>query len=64
MKERVLILAPIGRDAQAAAHNLERDHIGCVICADVFDLLSKLDEGGAAALVTEEAFLSGRDGIS
>jgi signal transduction histidine kinase len=59
MKERVLILAPIGRDAQAAARNLASENIDCVICADVGDLLLKLDEGGAAALVTEEAFLSG-----
>jgi signal transduction histidine kinase len=59
MKERVLILAPIGRDAQAAAQNLAGDDIDCVICADVGDLLLKLDKGGAAALVTEEAFLSG-----
>jgi len=59
MKERVLILAPIGRDAQAAARNLAIENMDCVICADVGDLLLKLDEGGAAALVTEEAFLSG-----
>lgn len=59
MKDRVVILAPIGRDAQAASLNLAGSHIECVICADVADLLQKLNEGGAAALVTEEAFLQG-----
>ena len=58
MNERVLILAPIGRDAQAAARNLTAVHIDNVICVDIDDLLLKLNEGGAAALVTEEAFLS------
>lgn len=59
MKERVLILAPIGRDAQAAARNLTELRIESVICPGIADLLLRLDEGGAAALVTEEAFLSG-----
>jgi signal transduction histidine kinase len=59
MKDRVLILAPIGRDAQAASLNLANSQIECVICADVPDLSQKLCEGGAAALVSEEAFLQG-----
>jgi signal transduction histidine kinase len=58
MKERVLVLAPIGRDAPAAAQNLTEARIQSAICPSVEDLLLKLDEGGAAALVTEEAFLS------
>jgi signal transduction histidine kinase len=57
MKERVLVLAPIGRDAPAAAQNLTEARIQSVICPSIEDLLLKLDEGGAAALVTEEAFL-------
>jgi signal transduction histidine kinase len=57
MKERVLVLAPIGRDAPAAAQNLTEARIQTVICPSIEDLLLKLDEGGAAALVTEEAFL-------
>jgi signal transduction histidine kinase len=59
MKDRVLILAPIGRDAQAASLNLASSQIECVICADVPDLRQKLCEGGAAALVSEEAFIQG-----
>jgi signal transduction histidine kinase/CheY-like chemotaxis protein len=56
---RILILAPIGRDAAAAAHHLAESKLTCVICADLADLIDKLRAGAAAALVTEEAFLEG-----
>ena len=59
MKERVLVLAPIGRDAQAASRNLADVQVESVICADVADLVLKLGEGAAAALVTEESFFHG-----
>ena len=57
--QRILVLAPIGRDAPAAAHHLAESNLTCVICADLDDLNAKLREGAAAALVTEEAFLEG-----
>ena len=57
--ERVLILAPIGRDAQAAAQHLAESNLQAIICADLSDLHSKLCEGAALAVVTEEAFLKG-----
>jgi signal transduction histidine kinase/ActR/RegA family two-component response regulator len=56
-EQRVLILAPIGRDARAAAQQLEDRGIACAICASVKDLHKKLEEGAAAAVVTEEALL-------
>jgi signal transduction histidine kinase len=56
---RVLILAPIGRDASAAAHQLGDGGLACVVCADLDDLITRLREGAAAALVTEESFLQG-----
>jgi signal transduction histidine kinase/CheY-like chemotaxis protein len=56
---RVLVLAPIGRDAQAAAQHLAESKLESVVCDDVEDLLVKLGEGAALALVTEEAFLRG-----
>jgi signal transduction histidine kinase/CheY-like chemotaxis protein len=59
LEHRVLVLAPIGRDAQAAAQHLSESKIGSVVCDDLNDLLVKLGEGAAAALVTEEAFLRG-----
>src|SRR6185437_15555563 len=58
-EQRVLVLAPIGRDAQAAAQHLVESKIDCVVCDDIEDLLVKLGEGAAIALVTEEAFLRG-----
>ncbi len=56
-KQRVLILAPIGRDAHAAAQHLAESSLDSVVCDGIQDLLSKLNEGAALALVTEEAFL-------
>ena len=56
---RVLVLAPIGRDAQAAAQHLAESKLDSVVCDDVDDLLAKLSEGAAISLVTEEAFLRG-----
>ena len=59
LKCRILILAPIGRDAAAAAHHLGESKLACVICADLNDLNRRLGEGAAAAIVTEEALLAG-----
>jgi signal transduction histidine kinase len=59
LEQRVLVLAPIGRDAQAAAQHLAESKLESVICGDVDDLLKRLREGAAVALVTEEAFLRG-----
>jgi len=56
VKERVLIVAPIGRDAQAAADQLATSKLHSLICVDLDDLRQKLVEGGALALITEEAF--------
>src|SRR5688572_19931547 len=54
--ERVLVLAPIGRDAPAAELLLRQAGIGAVICSDAGDLLRKLEQGAGAALVAEEGF--------
>jgi signal transduction histidine kinase/CheY-like chemotaxis protein len=62
IKDRILILAPIGRDARAAAEHLEAQALYCVVCSDIEDLLNKLKEGGAVAVVTEEALYT--SGIS
>jgi signal transduction histidine kinase/ActR/RegA family two-component response regulator len=59
IEERVLVLAPTGRDAQAAAQQLAESNFACLICSDIDDLIWKLREGAAVALVAEEAFLRG-----
>lgn len=52
---KVLILAPIGRDAAACAEVLRRSGIGSKICHDIAELVSTLDQGADAVLVAEEA---------
>jgi len=52
---RILILAPIGRDAELMCSVLTDAGITCLRCNDGDELCSKLAEGAGAALVTEEA---------
>jgi signal transduction histidine kinase len=56
-EQRVLVLAPIGRDAAAAAQQLQASGINALICVNADDFCQKLEQEAAAALVTEEAFL-------
>jgi signal transduction histidine kinase/CheY-like chemotaxis protein len=55
LAQRVLVLAPIGRDAQAAAQHLAESNLDSVVCRDIENLLVNLNEGAVLALVTEEA---------
>src|SRR5690348_13070598 len=52
---RVLILAPVGRDATACAKLVEQVGLDPHVCSDVGALLAQLDQGAALALVAEEA---------
>ena len=52
----VLILAPTGRDARAAADQLGAAGLHPVVCADVVELIRRLDEGAGVAAIAEEAF--------
>ena len=54
--ERILILAPRGRDATVANSILSAAGIGCNICADLIDLLRQVRRGADTAIITEEAF--------
>jgi signal transduction histidine kinase/CheY-like chemotaxis protein len=53
--ERVLILAPGGRDAAIAAKILQEAGVPPKICADLPELCASLNEGAAAAIMVEEA---------
>ncbi|HTI66411.1 MAG TPA: response regulator [Caulobacteraceae bacterium] len=53
--ERVLILAPQGRDAQIAAGILREASVPTRVCNDLDCLCAELAGGAAAALVVEEA---------
>jgi signal transduction histidine kinase len=52
---RVLLLAPIGRDAELMCTHLERAGVRCHICKDADDVCTALEEGAGAVLFTEEA---------
>jgi len=56
--ERVLILAPAGRDARLAQAVLRDAGFLSVVCQHLDQLCDELDGGAAAALITEEAFLA------
>ncbi|MFN4041912.1 MAG: PAS domain-containing protein [Brevundimonas sp.] len=64
MNTRVLILAPRGRDAVVAAGLFGRSGIEATICADETALLTALDDGAGAVLMTEEALAAGLPGVS
>lgn len=55
MEERILILAPHGRDAEVIEQVLSREHMRGRVCGDVGDLLAELPHGAACALITDEA---------
>jgi signal transduction histidine kinase/ActR/RegA family two-component response regulator len=54
-EERVLVLAPIGRDASIAVAVLSEAGIASEACPDIETLCGMLTEGAGAALLTEEA---------
>ncbi|HUJ14959.1 MAG TPA: hybrid sensor histidine kinase/response regulator [Thermoanaerobaculia bacterium] len=53
--ERVLILAPIGRDAELMSTYLERGGIACRICDDMPMLCDEVRNGAGALVLTDEA---------
>ncbi|WP_137899433.1 PAS domain-containing sensor histidine kinase [Sphingomonas sp. 2SG] len=59
MDDRVLILAPRGRDAFVAADLLRRGAIPAEIVPDLATLVAELARGVAAVLITEEALVAG-----
>ncbi|ACC75038.1 hybrid sensor histidine kinase/response regulator [Paraburkholderia phymatum] len=55
MEERILIVAPRGRDAEVVAQVLSRERMECVVCTNVGQLVATLPEGAACALIADEA---------
>lgn len=55
MENRVLILAPRGRDADVIAEVLGKDGRTCLACADAAELDRELRAGAGTALIAEEA---------
>lgn len=56
--ERVLILAPYGRDAALASEALAKAGLHSAICADLAELCREIPPGVGAALLTEETLLT------
>jgi signal transduction histidine kinase len=61
LERRLLVLAPVGKDAALIESMLREDAVRCVACPDVACLEEELRHGAAALLVTEEALP--RDGL-
>ena len=59
-RSRVLILAPVGRDAALTRSLLDRAGVESLGCSNLEDLQRNLIEGAGAAVITEEALI-GRD---
>ncbi len=55
--ERILVLAPTGRDGSAACALLEQAGLSCTLCSGLDELLRELERGAGAAVIAEEAFL-------
>ena len=55
LSRRVLIVAPIGRDAELMCSNLQTAGIACAACDNIEDLCREISEGVGALLLTEEA---------
>jgi signal transduction histidine kinase len=54
-EQRVLILAPRGRDAEVIAEVLAQDGLACAVQPDCDVLLAAIGEGAATAIIAEEA---------
>ena len=55
--ERVLVLAPTGRDSSAACALFEQAGLSAKSCSGIGELQSELEAGAGAAVIAEEAFL-------
>jgi signal transduction histidine kinase len=55
LERRVLVVAPVGKDAALIASMLRRETIETHICAGFDDLVQELARGAAAVLLAEEA---------
>ncbi|MET0963192.1 MAG: response regulator [Noviherbaspirillum sp.] len=59
-EERILILAPRGRDAQVIAQVLAGSGLSCSPCSDYMALIGELGEGAGAAVIAEEALVGAK----
>jgi signal transduction histidine kinase/ActR/RegA family two-component response regulator len=55
--ERVLMLAPTGRDAELMCGVLHDAGVKCRVCADMRELCVSMEEGASALIIAEEALV-------
>ncbi|MBI2203087.1 MAG: response regulator [Candidatus Rokubacteria bacterium] len=55
--DRLLVLAPAGRDADITATVLDKAGLAIDVCADLEELTIKVDAGAGAVLIAEEALV-------
>ena len=55
ISERILVLAPTGRDATLAANAIRTAGIEADVCASIDHLCTAVEDGAGAALITDEA---------
>ncbi len=62
LERRLLILAPVGKDAQLIEAMLGKEGVDCVVCPSLDRLVLEFERGAAALLLAEEALreLDGR----
>jgi signal transduction histidine kinase/ActR/RegA family two-component response regulator len=53
--QRILILAPIGRDAELLCTHLQKGGMPCHVCSNMDEICAAIDEGAGALMFTEEA---------
>ena len=55
LERRLLVLAPVGKDASLVEAMLRKDAVACFACHDLVRLSQELERGAGAILVAEEA---------
>jgi signal transduction histidine kinase len=60
LEQRVLVLAPTGKDAALTSSILRDAGVECMCCSTLDEVCQQLEVGAAAALLVEEAIASGR----
>src|SRR5437762_7160392 len=55
VNERVLILAPTGRDGDLASAALTDARLPCSVCHGIEELCEEIERGAGAVMITEEA---------
>ncbi len=56
LEQRIVIFAPVGKDARLIGQVLGRAGLDCHACPELGEVIAQLDQGAAALFVIEEAF--------